>query len=654
MNTAKVDSDALDAGAPAEPEELSLAADFPPADRDDWLRLVDEVVRRSGRIGEDAPPGAGFEKLTRTGPGGLRVPPLYTAEDAPRLDVGVPGAAPYVRGARAAGPAPDGWDVRQRHAEPDAELARQAVLADLENGVRSIWLAVGEGATAVADLPSVLGDVQLDLAPVVLDASAAPADTEIEAAERFLELAAERAVRPADLLGTLGLDPVGRRVRTGVGPDIDEVVPLARHVAEQFPQVRAIVVNALPVHGAGASDAQELGWSLAAGLEYLRVLTGSGGREGDFAGLDLATAARLLEFRYAATAEQFPTIAKLRAARRLWTRVTEVCGSPQPQRQHVVGSPAMLTRRDPYGNLLRGTLAGFAAGVGGADAVTVAPFDAALGASEPFSRRVARNTQSLLVEEAHLARVIDPAGGSWYVESLTAELARSAWAFFQDIEAAGGALAAIGSGFVAEQVAMVRGRRLADVATRRAAITGVSEFADPAEKPVERRPVPEAPGGGLPRFRPAEPFEAYRDRSDALLAASGARPRAFLATLGPLAAYTARAGFARNLLQSGGIEVPEAGPTTTADEVAAEFAEAATPVAVLCSTDALYSERGEETVAALRDAGARYVLLAGTVAVPGVDDTLYAGVDALAVIESVYAAQETAPTTRATAQEGAR
>ncbi|WP_433283920.1 methylmalonyl-CoA mutase family protein [Pseudonocardia sp. CA-142604] len=654
MNTAKVDSDALDAGAPAEPEELSLAADFPPAGRDDWLRLVDEVVRRSGRIGEDAPPGAGFEKLTRTGPGGLRIRPLYTADDAPRLDVGVPGTAPYVRGAGAAGPAPDGWDVRQRHAEPDPALARQAVLADLENGVRSIWLVVGEGASAVADLPSVLGDVLLDLAPVVLDASAAPADTEIEAAEVFLELATERAVRPAGLLGTLGLDPVGRRVRTGEGPDIAEVLPLARHVAEEFPQVRAIVVNALPVHGAGASDAQELGWSLAAGLEYLRVLTGSGGREGDFTGLDLATAGRLLEFRYAATAEQFPTIAKLRAARRLWARVTEVCGSPEPQRQHAVGSPAMLTRRDPYGNLLRGTLAGFAAGVGGADAVTVAPFDAAIGASEPFSRRIARNTQSLLVEEAHLARVIDPAGGSWYVESLTAELARSAWAFFQDIEAAGGALAAIGSGFLAEQVAMVRGRRLADVATRRAAITGVSEFADPAEKPVERRPVPEAPGGGLPRFRLAEPFEAYRDRSDALLAATGARPRAFLATLGPLAAYTARAGFARNLLQAGGIEVPEAGPTTNADEVAAEFAEAATPVAVLCSTDALYRERGEETVAALRDAGARYVLLAGTVAVPGVDDTLYTGVDALAVIESVYAAQEIAQTPRATAQEGAR
>jgi methylmalonyl-CoA mutase len=644
MNTSKVDSEALDADAPAEPDELALAAEFPAAPRDAWVRLVDQVVGKAGLLGRkpatgDAPPGAGVERLTRRSPEGIRVLPLYTAENAPAVEIGVPGAAPFVRGSGTNGAAPDGWDVRQRHAEPDAQLAREAVQADLENGVRSIWLAVGDGGTDVTDLPAVLADVRLDLAPVVLDAAGAPADTETDAAQAFLALAAQRGIPPAELLGTLGLDPVGRRARTGAGPDVTTVVPLVRHVATEFPQVRAIVVDALPVHGAGASDAQELGWSLAAGLEYLRVLTAAEA-DGAGAGLDVPTAARLLEFRYAATAEQFPTIAKLRAARRLWARVTEVCDSPQPQRQHVVGSPTMLTRRDPYGNLLRGTVAGFAAGVGGADAVTVAPFDAALGASEPFSRRIARNTQALLVEEAHLARVIDPAGGSWYVESLTDELAQAAWAFFQDVEAEGGALAALDSGFVAEQVAVVRGRRLADVATRRAPVTGVSEFADPAEQPVHRRPLPEQPGGGLPRFRPAQPYEAYRDRSDARLAETGSRPRAFLATLGPLAAYTARAGFARNLLQAGGIEVVEAGPTGTTDEVAAAFTASGIPVVVLCSTNAVYGERGEETVAALRAAGARQVLLAGQVDVPGVDGVLHTGVDALDVIESVYAAQE--------------
>jgi methylmalonyl-CoA mutase len=157
---------------------------------------------------------------------------------------------------------------------------------------------------------------------------------------------------------------------------------------------------------------------------------------------------------------------------------------------------------------------------------------------------------------------------------------------------------------------------------------------------LARRPLPAAPAGGLPRYRPAEPYEAFRDRSDAVLAATGARPRAFLATLGPLAAYTARAGFARNLLQAGGIEGPEAGPTETAAGVAQAFRTAGTPVAVVCSTDALYAERAAETVAALREAGARYVLLTGKADVNGVDGHLAAGGDALAVIESVYEALE--------------
>jgi methylmalonyl-CoA mutase len=633
--TAQVDGAALDAQAPPDPEELALAAEFPTPDRADWLALVDQVVRKAGRIPEDAAPGAGFEALVRTTLDGIRVRPLYTAEDAPDpATAGLPGSAPFVRGGRANGPVPDGWDVRQRHAEPDPTAARDAVLADLGNGVTSIWLAVGAGGTAVADLPAVLDGVDLGLAPVVLDASADTADTELAAAEALLALGA-RTSAPGPR-GTLGLDPVGRRARTGAGAP-DAVVPLALRVAEEFPRVRAVVVDALPVHEAGSSDAQELGFSLAGGVAYLRVLTA--------AGLDLATAAGLLEFRYAATAEQFPTIAKLRAARLLWSRVTEACGQPLPQYQHAVGSPAMLTRRDVHGNLLRGTVAGFAAGVGGADAVTVAPFDTALfdtavGGSGPFSRRIARNTQSLLVQEAHVARVIDPAGGSWFVESLTRELAAAAWAFFQEIESAGGVLAALDAGLVADRVATVRERREEAAARRTAPITGVSEFADLAEPAPARRPVPEPADGGLPRFRPAQRYEEFRDRSDAVLAETGARPRAFLATLGPLSAYAVRAGFARNLLQAGGIETPEAGPTESAGEVAEAFRAAGTPVAVLCSTDAIYAERAAETVAALRAAGARQVLLAGSADVPDLDGHLATGCDALAVIESVHTALE--------------
>ncbi len=233
MNTTSaegsVDATELDENAPDEPDELSLAAGFPAAGRDEWVALVDKVVRRSGRIGDGAEPGAGVEKLTRTTPDGIRVRPLYTADDRPDGgtdgEAGVPGRAPFVRGSRAAGVVPDGWDVRQRHAEPDPDAAREAVTADLENGVNSVWLAVGEGGTAVADLPAVLADVHLHMAPVVLDAGGGA--TAEEAAEAFLALAADREVPAADLLGTLGLDPVGHRARTGGGPDVESVVPLA-------------------------------------------------------------------------------------------------------------------------------------------------------------------------------------------------------------------------------------------------------------------------------------------------------------------------------------------------------------------------------------------------------------------------------------------
>ncbi|MDT0349384.1 methylmalonyl-CoA mutase family protein [Pseudonocardia charpentierae] len=638
MNTTQVDSTALDRNAPDEPEELSLV-DGPAPDRDAWVAAVDQVLRRARRLDEAAAPGAGVEALTWSTPDGITVQPLYTAADVVDLpDVGVPGLRPFVRGDRPGGAVPDGWDVRQWHADPNPTAAREAILTDLANGAASIWLAVGPGGTAgtaVADLPAVLDGVLLDLAPVVLDASGSGPDDAAAAAEAYLELGAAR-VDPSLLRGTLGLDPVGVRARTGSGPDVGSVVPLALRASREFPHVHAVVADGLPVHVAGGSAGQELGYLLAAGVAYLRALTG--------AGLDVDAAARLVELRVAATADQFPTIAKIRAARRLWSRVLEASGAAPGTAPtvHAVASPTMYTRRDPYVNLLRGTVAGFAAGVGGADAVTVAPFDAALGASTPFSRRIARNTQSLLIMEAHLARVIDPAGGSWYAETLTDGLARGAWAFFQELEAAGGAVAALDSGLVAERVAAVRAAGEADVATRRTPLTGVSEFPDLHEKPVLRSGTDLLAGlgvraGGLPVHRPAAAFEALRDRSDAVLAATGTRPTAFLATLGPLAAYAARAGFARNLLHAGGIDAVEAGPTQTVDEVAAAFREAGTPVAVLCAPDGLYAERAAPVVAALRAAGARHVLLAGKARVDGLDGRLYTGVDALAVLHGIYA-----------------
>ncbi|WP_229369303.1 methylmalonyl-CoA mutase family protein [Umezawaea beigongshangensis] len=600
--------------------ELALAAEFPTPSRERWRELVEGVLSRSG-----ADPGS----LVSTTYDGITVQPLYTAQDAPDVPAGFPGLPPFLRGSRPQGSAAGGWDVRQRHADPDPAAAGRAVLDDLENGGSSLWLRVGTGALPAAALDDVLAGVHLDLAPVVLDAGAEFSS----AADALLAVFDDRPLLPGEVRGNLGADPLGVLARTGSAPDVAEAADLTVRALRRFPHLRTIVVDALPHHDAGGSDAQELGASLAAGVTYLRALTD--------AGLSVDRACGVLEFRLAATADQFLTIAKFRAARRLWARVAEVCGAPVPARaqaQHAVTSSAMMTRRDPWVNVLRTTIACFGAGLGGADAVTVQPFDAAIGLPDAFSRRVARNTQSVLLEESHLAGVIDPAGGSWYVERLTEDLARAAWAWFQEIEAAGGLPDALASGLVADRLAVTREARAANLADRTDAITGVSEFPHLEEKPVVRPPAPVEPGGGLPRVRHAAPYEALRDRSDAVLAATGSRPAVFLATLGPVAAHTARASFAANLFQAGGIATPDAGPTDSVNAVVERFRASGTTVACLCGSESSYAELAAPVAAALREAGARRVLLAGKPSPErtGVDEFVFTGCPALEVLGHTY------------------
>ena len=470
-------------------ERLSLAADFPAATRDEWRELVGTVLRRSGV--EFADPEAALATRTYDG---FDVDPLYTAGDtAP--DAGFPGLPPFVRGGRPDGRVRTGWDVRQRHADPDPAVTKRAVLADLENGGTSLWLVAGAAGLPVAALADVLDDVHPDLAPVTLEAGADAA----AAADALLAVYADKGLAAGDVGGNLGADPLGLRARTGQPADLDAAVELARR-ARAYPALRSIVVDGLPYHEAGASDGQELGCAIATGVAYLRALTG--------AGLDVDEAAGQLELRLAATADQFATIAKLRAARRLWARVTEVCGATvRTAPLHAVTSSTMTTRRDPWVNMLRTTLACFAAGVGGADAVTVLPFDAALGLPDGFARRIARNTQSILLEESKVAAVIDPAGGSWYVERHTDELARAAWTVFTEIERTGGLVAALDGGLIDERIARTRAARTARLEAGEEVITGVTVFPDENEKPLTRRPAPPVPGGGLPKVRYAEPFE---------------------------------------------------------------------------------------------------------------------------------------------------
>ncbi|REF00119.1 methylmalonyl-CoA mutase family protein [Thermomonospora umbrina] len=590
---------------------FALAADFPPAERDRWRELVKGVLRKSGAATEDTPLADVEGLLTRRSHDGIPLGPLYTADDTVPAR---PGLAPRVREVRPEGEGLAAWDVRQRHTDPDPVATNEAALTDLENGATSLWLTVGESGVPVEALARALKGVHLDLAPVVLDAGAQTT----EAAEAFLALIVERGMSDT-ALGNLGVDPLGLAARTGVPAEVASAAAPAVRCAREFPRLRAVTVDGTPYHDAGGADAEELGAALAAGVAYLRALTE--------AGLSVEEAFGQLEFRYAATADQFTTIAKLRAARRLWDRVAEVGGAgPVVQRQHAVTSSAMMTRHDPWVNMLRTTVACFAAGVGGADSVTVQPFDARLGLPDAFSRRIARNTQTLLLEESSLARVVDPAGGSWFVERLTDDLARAAWEWFTEIERAGGAAEALSSGLVADRLAATWERRRKDVARRKAPITGVSEYPDLAETPPERAPAPEPPGGGLPRVSHAQDFEALRDRSDAHLAATGERPKVFLATLGPIAVHTARAGFAANLFQAGGIE------TITGEPDA--FAASGARVACVCSGDKVYEDRAAEAARVLKEAGAVRVWLAGKGSYEGVDANVYAGCDAVETLRT--------------------
>ncbi len=583
----------LDEPTELEPEQgtLELAA---PEDRHtlaDWEAAAATVLRKARRLRDDDPDELVWERLTRTTLDGVAVLPLGTA--ASLADVVTAGR-----------PARSGdWDVRAHLAGPDPAGAREAALVDLDGGVTSLWLETGAGLEA-GDLPAVLDGVLLDLAPVVLDAPGDP----LAAARALVGLLEERGVTPAP--GTnLGVDPVAARVRglgAGTSGDLGDLVAVAE--LARGAGTLGVVVDATAVHDLGASDAQELGYALAVGAAYLRALVG--------AGFEVAEAAALVEFRHAATDEQFPTIAKLRAARRLWARMLELSGATGvEQRQHVVTSRPMMSRYDPWVNMLRTTVAAFAAGVGGADSLTVLPFDGVLGRPDAFGRRIARNTSALLISESHVAHVADPAGGSYAVERLTDDLAAAGWAELGRIEESGGVLAALADGSLTARVEATVARREDEIAHRTRPLTGLTEFPNLGETLPEREPD----AGAAEVRRYGASFEALRDEP--------AGAPVFLATMGTVAAHTARATFAANLLAAGGVGVDVAGPTTGVDEVLAAYDGQA--VACLAGPDAAYAGWGADLVAALRAAGARWVVIAGQPGELGVDDSCAMGVDAL-------------------------
>ncbi|MDB5650383.1 MAG: mutA [Hyphomicrobiales bacterium] len=592
--------------------EPVLAGNFPAVDEAHWRKLVDHVLK-----------GGSFEKLVGRTYDGLPIQPLY-----PRASHATP-ILPAHEGA---------WEMLARVDHPDSAAANAQALTDLENGANGLHL-VFEGAEGAygfglspeaAAIERALESVVLETGVLIQIDAGAKAE---QVASHLASLIAARKLAPADMRVHFGLDPVGDAARSAASALSSTFVPAVQRLRAAGFIAPICVADGRIVHASGGSEAQELAYALGAAVTMLRALEANG--------LALEQARDCIAFRMAADADEFLTIAKLRALRRLWQQVQQACGlAAKPVVLHAESAWRMMSRRDPWVNLLRATVAAFSGGLGGADHLTVLPFTQALGLPDDFARRLARNTRLVLIEEANLGRVADAAAGAGGFEALTDELAGAAWAFFQQAEAAGGIVAHLPA--LSKDVAQVRAARLKNVARRKDPLTGTSEFPNLAEANVAvLMQAPISPAAGLfPPMRLAQDFERLRDQSDGVLARTGQRPRVYLATLGTIADFTVRAMFARSFFEAGGFETVAAERSATPEESAAGFAASGARLACICSSDALVASMGVTTATALAAAGARHIYSAGRpgeleapLRAGGVAEFIFAGCDLIEVLE---------------------
>ena len=587
--------------------------------------FIDPEIARWQELAKKALKGAPFERLIGQTQDGVPIRPLYTSTDAPNPSdrTGDAGRAPFIRGAEAVRNAFMPWDIRQTILTPDPQAANQTALYDLERGVASLEFVIdpsgncGVAASRVADFQALIKGILLPLATVALDAPGDP-------------LGAARALADAVVPGdrataklAFNLDPMAARMNGQTGCSLEAAAGFAAQAVSLFPKATCLRADARPVHEGGGSEAQELAVLIASGIAHVRA--------GEAVALSPAAVNSTLLFALSAGPDVVLEIAKQRAARRLWARVLDACGVAAPMCLQAVTSARMQTKRDPWTNILRTTCACFGAAAGGADVITVLPFTSALGLADENARRIARNTQLILQEESHLGRVTDPAGGAWAMEALAEDLAQAAWPLVQEIERAGGLSAALAQGLVQGWVAQTRTARTHDIAKRKTQLIGITIYANPDEvlpaTPIATATTAPTPAleGAIPPMRLAQDFEALRDFADSQ------SPKIFLATLGSLAKFSARAGFARNAFEAGGIKAVGA-DTAYRDHTAliANFRASGTHLVCLCGDDATYEAEATEAAAALKAAGAKQIWLAGKFQAPAIDRNIFAGADILA------------------------
>ena len=583
--------------------DLALAANFEEADEKAWRTLAERALK-----------DAKFETtLTTTTLDGLAIKPLYAA--------GGDAAILLARKQLSALDDPP-WDVRQLIACPDPGRANRAILTDLEGGATSIALRLaapeqaGLAVRTRGNFAHALDGVYLDLASIALE----PGINFSAAAEMLMALWSAQNIPDDKARGDFGADPLGACARAGgletsFEDALGAAASLARITHETYPQVTALTADGRPYHDGGASEAQELACLAATAAAYLRAFEATG----------LAPCEGMGEivFALASDADLFLSIAKLRAARMVIGRIAQACGAASASssmRLTAETSARMMTKVDPHMNLLRATAAATAAILGSADVITVLPFNAVFdGEGDAFGRRIARNIQLILQKEAHLGRVLDAPGGSWYLDALSHALAHRAWQIFQQIEAKGGMAQALAQGFIQAMLRETADARQAAIATSHDELIGVNAFPKLGEAPFPAEPCstpeplddPAVTVEPVPLRRPSEPFEALRGAAYRDAAKTGQPPQVFLANLGRVSDFNVRANYARDLFAAGGIEANGNDGFASAEKAAQAFKASDARIACLCASDEVYGELGQVAAGALTEAGAAFIFLAG-------------------------------------------
>lgn len=580
---------------------------FPARSEADWRKAAEAALR-----------GVALEKLVSLTTDGLALGPLHAARAGARAFRGE------------AGP----WQALSRVDHPNAQDFNAQAREDLENGADGLAVVfAGSGAAYgfglrradSASLHKAFDGVSFDAGGrfnlEVADAGQS---------EAFAALVERSGAETSRASIAFGVDPLGRRARSGAADPnegaLRTTVDSLRNRGFVGPFVAA---DARCVHDAGGTPAQELAFALSAGLSYLRSLED----------------AAAVEFRLAADADQFATLAKFRAMRLLWGRVEQACGlAPAPIRLSAYSAWRMMTVVEPYVNVMRAAAAAIAAGLGGADCVTLLPFSQAAGLPDAFARRLARNTQLVELREARLGAVADPAAGAGGFEALTSGLCENAWALFQSHEAAGGLKNALDRGLVQTAVDAAAAALKRDAARGKTPLTGVSahpqlEAEAVAVLPDAPAPVSASAPGALSPFRLSEPFERLRQTAEK----TGAQM--FLAAIGPPPSHVRRMGFARETFAAAGVATIAGAGLEDAGGIVDEFHSSGATLGCLCGTDEAYTLHAVDFAAALKQAGAKALYLAGRPGeretawrAAGIDGFVYAGVDLVAALEAVLSA----------------